>query len=63
MKEREKARKELEEWEEKVKRQKNGTGEHRGHRLTMSVVMQRRAFSNCKAVGVDGIPAEILAEH
>ena len=56
-----KARKELEELEEKVRRQKKQTGEQRVPRLTMSVVMQSRAsFSNGKAVGVDGISAEVL---
>ena len=56
-----KARKELEEWEEKVRRQKNETEEQRAPRLTMSVVMQSRAsFSNGKAAGVDGISAEVL---
>ena len=55
-----KARKELEEWEEKAKKQKNGTGEQRAPGLTMSVVMQSRAsFSYGKAVEVDGI-SEIL---
>ena len=56
-----KARKELEESDEKVKKQKNGKAEQRAPRMTMSVVMQSRAsFSNGKAVGVDGILAEIL---
>ena len=56
-----KARKELEEWEEKVKRQKKGTGEQRAPRLTMSVVRRSRAsFSNDKAVGVDGISLKSL---
>ena len=56
-----KARKELEESEEKVRRQKNETEEQRAPRLTMSVVMQSRAsFSNGKAARVDGISAEVL---
>ena len=55
-----KARKELEEWDEKVEKQKKGAGDQRAPRLTMSVVMQSRAsFSNGKSVGVDGISAEI----
>ena len=54
-----KAKKELDEWEERVRRQKDQDGEHQAPRLTMSVVMQSRAsFSNGKAVGVDGISAE-----
>ena len=56
-----KARKELEEWEENVKKQKKGAGKQRAPGLTMSVVMQSRAsFSNGKSVGVDGISADIL---
>ena len=56
-----KARKELEECEEKVKQQKKGAGTQRAPRLTMSVVMQSRAlFSDGKVVGVDGISAENL---
>ena len=56
-----KARKELEEYEEKVSTQRNETGEQRAPRLTMSVVRQSRAsFSNGKAVGVKGISAEVL---
>ena len=54
-----KAKKELDQWEERVRRQKDQDGEHQEPRLTMSVVMQSRAsFSNGKAVGVDGISAE-----
>ena len=56
-----KAKKELEEWKEKANEQKTGAGEQRAPRLTMSVVMRSRAsFSNGKAVGVDGMSAEIL---
>ena len=47
-----KARKELEELEVKVKKQKKGAGEQRVPGLTMSVVMQSRAsLSNGTAVG------------
>ena len=57
-----KARKELDEWEERSRRHKHEAGEHQAPRLTMSVIMQSRAasFSNGKAVGVDRISAEIL---
>ena len=55
-----KARKELDKWE-KRRRHRGGAGESREPRLTMSVIMQSRAsFSNGKAVGVDGISAEVL---
>ena len=56
-----KARKELQEWEESSRRQRSETGESQEPKLTMSVIMQSRAsFSIGKAVGVDGISAEIL---
>ena len=52
-----KARKELDEWVERCRRQRERTG----GRLTMSVVKQSRAsFSYRKAAGIDGISAEIL---
>ena len=55
-----KARKELDKWE-KRRRHRGGPGESREPRLTMSVIMRSRAsFSNGKAVGVDGISAEVL---
>ena len=42
-----KAKKELEEWEERIKKQKDEAGKHQAPRLTMSVVMRSRAsFSN-----------------
>ena len=56
-----KTKKELYEWEERNTRHKDEVGEHQAPRLTMSVIMQSRAlFSNGKAVGVDGISAEVL---
>ena len=56
-----KARKELQEWEERSRRQRGGTGGSQEPRLTMSVIMQMRAsFSIGKAVGVDGISAKLL---
>ena len=56
-----KARKELEEWEGRSRRQRGGAGGSQEPRLTMSVIMQSRAwFSNGKTVGVDGISTEIL---
>ena len=57
-----KVRKELDEWEERSRIQRGGTGEGgQEPRLTMSVIMQSRAsFSNWKSVVVDGISAEIL---
>ena len=55
-----KAEKELEEWDEKSKRNRK-MKESEGPKLTMSVLMQSRAsFSTGKAVGIDGISAEIL---
>ena len=51
-----KARKELDDWEESIKRQRERAEGHRAPKLMMSVVMRSRAsFSNEKAVGVDGI--------
>ena len=56
-----KAEKEFEEWEERSRRQRRYRGESQEPKLTMSVIMQSRAsFSNGKAVGLDGISAEIL---
>ena len=56
-----KARKELDEWEEASRRQREATAGSQEPRLTMSVIMQSRAsFSKEKAVGVDGISAGIL---
>ena len=56
-----KARRKLEEWEERSRRQREGSAGCQEPRLTMSVVMQSRAsFSNGKEVGVDGISAKIL---
>ena len=56
-----KAKKELEEWEERSRRQRRESGASQKPKLTVSVIMQCRAsFSNGKAVGVDGISAEIL---
>ena len=55
-----KAEKELEEWDEKSKRNRI-MKENEGPKLTMSVLMQSRAsFSTGKAVGIDGISAEII---
>ena len=46
-----KAKKELDEWEERSRRQREGTAGSQEPRLTMSVVMQSRAsFSNGKVV-------------
>ena len=56
-----KAKNELEEWEERSRRQRGATEGSQEPKLTVSVNMQSRAsFSNGKAVGVDGISAEIL---
>ena len=56
-----KTRKDVDEWEERSRRQRGGTGESQEPRLTMSVIIQSRASSSSgKAVGVDGISAEIL---
>ena len=56
-----KATEELDEWEERSRRQREGTVGSQEPRLTMSAIMQSRAsFSNGKAVGVDDISAEIL---
>ena len=56
-----KARKELDEWKERSRRQRVGTGGSQEPRLSMSLIMQSRAsFSNVKAEGVDGILAQIL---
>ena len=56
-----KVRRKLEEWEERSTSQRGGTAGSQEPRLTMSVFMQSRAsFLNGKAVGVDGISAEIL---
>ena len=56
-----KARKELDEWVERCRRQRERTGGSREPRLTMSVVMQSRAsFSHGKVAGIAGISAEIL---
>ena len=53
------ARRELEEWEGRRKKSYNWACQE--PRLTMSVLMQSRAtFSNGKAVGIDGLSAEIL---
>ena len=58
-----KARRELEKWEERSRKQRERTGGSQEPRLTMSVIMQSRAsFLNGKAVGVDGISAECFAE-
>ena len=46
-------------WKGRKSKEKNG--ESQGPKLTISVLMQSRAsFSNEKAVGIDGISAEIL---
>ena len=56
-----KARKELDEWEERSRSRREGTGGSQDPRLTLSVIMQSRAsFSNGKAVGIDGTSVEIL---
>ena len=56
-----KAKKELEEWEERSRRQRRDSEGSQEPKLTMSVIMQSRAsFSNGKAVGIDGISAEIV---
>ena len=56
-----KARKELDEWDERSRKQRRRAGGSQEPRLPMSVIMQSRAsFSNGKAVGMDGISAEIL---
>ena len=56
-----KAKKELDEWDERDRRCKERDGGSQGPRLTVSVLMQSRAsFSNEKAVKIDGISAEIL---
>ena len=52
-----KAKRAHEKWEERSRKRREGTGGSQGPRLTMSVIMQSRAG---KAVGVDGISAEIL---
>ena len=52
--------KELDEWDERSRWQRHEVRKQKAPRLTMSVLMQSRAsFSNGKAVGVDGISAEI----
>ena len=55
------AKNEPEDWEERSRRQTEGTAGSQGPRRTMSAIMQSRpSFSNGRAVGVDGISAEIL---
>ena len=52
-----KAKRELVEWEERSKQERDGGSQ--GRRMTMSVLMQNKAsFSNGKAVGIDGISAD-----
>ena len=58
---RRKAKEELDEWDERGRRWEERIGGRQGPRLTMSVLVQSRAsFPNGKAVGIDGISAEIL---
>ena len=55
-----KAKNELEEWKERNRIKRGATEGSQEPKLTMSVIMQSRAsFSTGKAVGVDGISAEI----
>ena len=50
----------MEDWDEKSKRNRI-MKENEGPKMRMSVLMQSRAsFSTGKAVGIDGISAEIL---
>ena len=45
----------------KGRKNKGKNGENKGPKFIMSVLMQSRAsFSNGKAVGIDGISAEVL---
>ena len=56
-----KAVKELDEWEERSRKERDEVRKQKAPRLTMSVLMQSRAsFSNCKALGVDKFSAEIV---
>ena len=56
-----KVRRELEKWEDRRRKQREGDGGSQEPRLTMSVIMQSRAsFLNGETVGVDGISVEIL---
>ena len=53
-----KVRRELEKWEDRRRKQREGDGGSQEPRLTMSVIMQSRAsFLNGETVGVDGISA------
>ena len=58
---RKKAKEELDEWDDRGRKRKVKKGVSLGPKLTMSVLTHSRAsFSEGKAVGIDGISAEIL---